>query len=150
MFNLYEKKETSFLMNFYFHHLAAAAYHSDWLGVKFNDVHRISCILTCTVIGLDWHWPCIFHRLHAIKLYVVVLWLTSINVWNVRYKFRDCNPWIIVQSRDFRDRIEIVIPRSRDWTTCKISLNSGCQRRKSHHITFLNYELFNFTPNSKR
>jgi len=34
MFNPYDNKETSFLMNFYFHRLAAAAYHSDLLNVS--------------------------------------------------------------------------------------------------------------------
>jgi len=29
MFNPYDNKETAFLMTFYFHHLAVAAYHSD-------------------------------------------------------------------------------------------------------------------------
>ena len=47
MFYTYENKET-FLLNFYFHHLAAAAYHSDWRLVKFNDVHRVFCFIQRT------------------------------------------------------------------------------------------------------
>ena len=42
IFNPYENKEATFLMNFYIHHLAVAAYqeHAS-LSVKYNDVPRI-------------------------------------------------------------------------------------------------------------